>query len=206
MLSKEELLKPRRKIISLWPYEPERNLGMIIIEPDCPKSSQWTAKWKDWEELGKYPLLVKNLEWWEEREEKDLPEYVKFVRNYHHAKKGEIKKVLKYLGNGFYTGKTESYLLSDKDLLPATREEYEQFLSLINKTKMKNLIITGFSNPTSEGVTIHLNKPARLKTGTGHFEKFWISWDKIGAALFDGYTEILEVSERDKLRGKKPDA
>lgn len=67
---------------------------------------------------------------------------------------------------------------------------------------MEKVIITGFSNPTSEGVTIHLNKAARLKTGTGYFEEFWISWDKIGAALFDDYTENMEVSELNKLRGK----
>jgi len=65
---------------------------------------------------------------------------------------------------------------------------------------MSDVIITGFSNPTSEGVIIHLNKAARLKTGTGHFEEFWISWDKIGAALIYGYTEKQEVSERNKLR------
>jgi hypothetical protein len=67
---------------------------------------------------------------------------------------------------------------------------------------MTDVIITGFSNPTSEGVTIHLNHVARLKTGTGHFKEFWISWDKIGAALIDGYTEKQEVSERNELRNK----
>lgn len=65
-----------------------------------------------------------------------------------------------------------------------------------------DLIITGFGNPTSEGVTIYLNKPARLKTGTGEFKEFWVSWDKIGTALFEGYTDETEVSELTKLRTK----
>lgn len=65
-----------------------------------------------------------------------------------------------------------------------------------------NLIITDFSNPSSEGITLHLNKPGRLKTGTGSFKQFWVSWDKIGEALFDEYTKETDVEELDKLRIK----
>lgn len=65
-----------------------------------------------------------------------------------------------------------------------------------------DVIITGFSKPTKEGVVLHLNKPARLKTGTGYFQEVYVSWDKIGAALFDGYTEKMEVDELRKLRGE----
>ena len=67
---------------------------------------------------------------------------------------------------------------------------------------MEDVIITGFSNPTSEGVVLHLNKAARLKTGTGHFKEVWVSWDKIGMSLFDGYTKKQEVDERNELRKK----
>lgn len=63
-----------------------------------------------------------------------------------------------------------------------------------------DVIITGFSNPTSEGVVLKFNKPARLKTGTGHFKEVWVSWDKIGEALVAGYTDKMDVSERNKLR------
>lgn len=66
----------------------------------------------------------------------------------------------------------------------------------------KEVIIVGFSKPTEQGVIIHLNKPARLKTGTGHYSQFWISWDKIGSALIDGYTERQEVDELNKLRSE----
>lgn len=66
---------------------------------------------------------------------------------------------------------------------------------------MKNdVIITGFSNPTSEGVILHLNKTSTLKTGNVANNKFWVSWDKIGKLLFDGYTDATEVSERNELK------
>ena len=67
---------------------------------------------------------------------------------------------------------------------------------------MAHLIITGFSNVSKEGLTIHLNRPARLKTGTGHFDEFWISWDKIGQNLFDDYSGPHEI---DELRKEQED-
>lgn len=63
----------------------------------------------------------------------------------------------------------------------------------------KNVIITGFSNPTSEGVILHLNKKTSLKTGNIQANEFWVSWDKIGELLFDEYSDKSEVEERNKL-------
>lgn len=63
-----------------------------------------------------------------------------------------------------------------------------------------DIIITGFSNPTSEGVVLYLNKKTSLKTGTLTSDNFWVSWDKIGSLLFDGYTKEQSVIELDKLR------
>jgi len=68
---------------------------------------------------------------------------------------------------------------------------------------MEDVIITGFSNATSEGVVLHLNKPARLKTGTGAFKDIYVSWDKIGKALFDEYIEKTDVQELRELRSRK---
>ncbi len=65
---------------------------------------------------------------------------------------------------------------------------------------MEDVIITSFSNPTSEGVVLHLNKKASLKTGNMVSNEFWVSWDKIGEALIDGYTTKQEVSELRALR------
>jgi hypothetical protein len=64
----------------------------------------------------------------------------------------------------------------------------------------KDVIITGFKNVTSEGVVLTLNKKAKLKTGNIINNEFWVSWDKIGACLFDGYTDIDTVAGRNELR------
>ena len=70
------------------------------------------------------------------------------------------------------------------------------------KQMEKEVIITSFSNVTAEGLTLHLNKKASLKTGNIKRKSFWISWDKIGALLFDNYTDEVEVKERKELRGQ----
>lgn len=125
----EELLKPRIKIIALWPHEPERNLGMIIKEPDVPRTPQWEAAWNDWNELLKHPHLLKPLEWWEERDEKDMPEYVKMKRV------EGVFRVKKYVKGKFLYARLFDYAASVKvtTLTPATKEEYEQQLQTTNK-------------------------------------------------------------------------
>jgi len=65
---------------------------------------------------------------------------------------------------------------------------------------MKNVVITGFSKATDEGVVLHLNEKTSLKTGNVKNNEFWISWDKIGSLLFDNYTDSDSVSERNELR------
>jgi len=64
------------------------------------------------------------------------------------------------------------------------------------------VIITGFSNTTKEGVTLHTNLPAKLKNGNVKGTSVWVSWDKIGSALFDNYTERCEVADLKELRGE----
>jgi hypothetical protein len=66
----------------------------------------------------------------------------------------------------------------------------------------KEVIITGFSNASKDGVVLHTNIPAKLKTGNVKGNTSWVSWDKIGAALFNDYTERNEVAELDELRNK----
>ncbi len=51
-----------------------------------------------------------------------------------------------------------------------------------------------------QGVKIKLNHPARLKTANISSTEFWVSWDKIGDALFADYCNIDDVQERDKIR------
>lgn len=67
----------------------------------------------------------------------------------------------------------------------------------------KEVIIKGYSNLTKEGVVLHLNKAATLKSGNLATKEFWISWDKIGEALFEDYCNVDSVEYRRKLRGEQ---
>ena len=66
----------------------------------------------------------------------------------------------------------------------------------------KNVIVVRTGNVTVEGVALETNVPAVLKGTTLPCKKHWVSWDKIGEALFDDYTEEDGVAERDELRTK----
>ncbi len=66
--------------------------------------------------------------------------------------------------------------------------------------KTNEVIITGYSNATSEGITIHTNIEAKLKTGNVRGKTMWVSWDKIGEALLSDYVQIPDVEYRNKLR------
>lgn len=67
---------------------------------------------------------------------------------------------------------------------------------------MKNtVIITGFT-AKSEGVILETNIPARLKPNRMPSKETFVSWDKIGKALFEDYTELEGVGSRDSIRNK----
>lgn len=65
---------------------------------------------------------------------------------------------------------------------------------------MKNdILIVGFTAST-EGVVLQFNKETTLKTGNVKNKEFFVSWDKIGKALVDNYSESDDVSELNKQR------
>lgn len=66
---------------------------------------------------------------------------------------------------------------------------------------MEKVIIVGYT-AKSEGVILETNIPARLKQSRMPSKETFVSWDKIGKLLFEGYTETTEVSERKKMRGE----
>lgn len=67
---------------------------------------------------------------------------------------------------------------------------------------MKNVVITGFSNPSSEGVVLHLNRKSTLKSGNIPASEFYVGWDKIGKALFEDYCDSDDLDTFKKLRSK----
>jgi hypothetical protein len=64
---------------------------------------------------------------------------------------------------------------------------------------MEKVIITGFT-AKSEGIVLETNIPAKLKTGNVKGKTCWVSWDKIGALLFENYTELDGVELRNAIR------
>lgn len=64
---------------------------------------------------------------------------------------------------------------------------------------MEKVIIIGFT-AKSEGVVLETNIPAKLKTGNVKGKTCWVSWDKIGALLFENYTELDGVELRNAIR------
>jgi len=70
--------------------------------------------------------------------------------------------------------------------------------------KKDEVIITEISNVSKEGVTLHTNVPAKLKTGNVKGTSMWVSWDKIGKALLENYTERQEVKDLKELREDYP--
>ena len=69
--------------------------------------------------------------------------------------------------------------------------------------KERRIIITEISNVTKRGIALHTNIPAQLKTGNVRSKTIWISWDKIGEALFLNYMQETEVRDAKILRGEQ---
>jgi hypothetical protein len=149
-MSIEELLKPRYKVIADYPFRDHFLLSEIIELNEFDGRNHLSKDMQEWfvikpklngtgspmswyeSNFNKYPHLFKRLEWWEERDEKDMPEYVKHKID---AEVYKLKKQAETTPSDAYCVKrasieSESYYqwLSLYDLLPATYEEYEQYL------------------------------------------------------------------------------
>lgn len=76
----EELMKPRYRVLTDWPRS-EFEVGEILTMIQTKSHEHlWNgnpAKYITVKECDQYPHLFKKMNWWEEREEKDMPEYVK---------------------------------------------------------------------------------------------------------------------------------
>src|SRR6185503_13287789 len=78
----EDLLKPRYKVIADYP-DSEYNVGEIICNMITVQNSEW---------FDQYPHIFKKLEWWEERKESEMPDYVSFS----YEGKTTIDKIVKW--------------------------------------------------------------------------------------------------------------
>lgn len=125
----EGLLKPRYKVIADYPQSIWK-VGESL--PEFPPT--WCA-----ENLDKFPKIFRKLEWYEERKEEDMPDYLKRIKfaellSWHNIELNEVVEVSKWIyqekiGLCFFT-KTEDNSQLNYDLscfVPATYEEYLQY-------------------------------------------------------------------------------
>jgi hypothetical protein len=118
-MTPEELLKPRYKVIADYPGNVQ-TVGHIYKIIGNEESIQYWCSEKD-----KYPHIFKKMEWWEERNKKDLPEYLK-------SKDEKIGRVDKWKSNNDttpYYAVVGRFAWDCRYFTPATKEEYEQYLS-----------------------------------------------------------------------------
>lgn len=130
-MTNEQLMQPRYLVIADYP-DCFANVGVVLnlkynsgqsqYEYDHTEHGGTYTSSESW--FDEYPHLFRRLEWWEFRDEKDMPEYVKTVG-------GEI--VFKFHGFGRLQNE---YAVVNKDpyrsfplniLIPATKNEYQNY-------------------------------------------------------------------------------
>lgn len=117
-MTNEELLSPRYKVIAGYPGSLYPT-GYIIDEADNLEGFTFFST-----EVHKYPHIFKPLAWYEEREEKDMPSYVRNVADgivfkvYARFKKAPSSIQVKAKGSKYATWHALC------DLIPATEAEY----------------------------------------------------------------------------------
>ena len=143
-LTTEQLLAPRYKVIADYPqsrFNPDEIL--IPNRMDGKVDNQWVNQDPNDKryihaQLENFPHLFKPLQWWEDREEKDMPEYVKWRYMPECDAKtmdGYIAKVFGWsqAGYGVITddGKTTT---ATKYWTPATHTDYTNYQNSKGKT------------------------------------------------------------------------
>ena len=100
---------PRFKVIADFPRQSHK-IGHIYVKDltDDDPEDIFLSAWYE-----RFPAIYKRLQWWEEREEKDMPEYIKSI---------STGGVLKYRSE-----RHNSY--NWKNILPATLDDYNQYLN-----------------------------------------------------------------------------
>jgi len=116
-MTTEQLMQPRYKVIADYP----KSVHIVGRVYELNDESHYLI------EFPKYPHIFRKLEWWEERDVKDLPEYVKVKNN------GAIRKVIEHNYLNLYNSclivenPEGSHKLFYEHLAPATIEEYNQY-------------------------------------------------------------------------------
>lgn len=128
----KDLMTPRWEVIADYPSS-EYPKGMIVDlsqDPRYVSGNVMGALWNDEKFFDSYPQLFKPLAWYEKRDIKDMPEYVK-----DNFKGNIVIKVHKYMEgilDRFFVSeanKHTEYLSHLACYLPATQSEYEAYIN-----------------------------------------------------------------------------
>lgn len=138
-LSVEELLKTRYKVIAAYPHS-IFDVGEIlqIGNYDGHLLYKWVdgigVECEEYEVFFKdYPHLFQKLEWWQERSESEMPEYVKDKNGVYKIKNFAVKNECKvfeiYDFDAMKRGSGWSIFLLDKlrNFAPSTEQEFINF-------------------------------------------------------------------------------
>lgn len=147
-----ELLIPRYKVIAVYPGSMFKINAILIRKQISPAPDDFEFIEEETSfglfqyNPADYPAVFRKLEWYELRQEKDMPKYVKslvtpktVVEAEPTAVFGDIVKVLPIympLSRQFaYYDKTGRHReIKYKDCLPASEEEYNAFINLQKQT------------------------------------------------------------------------
>ena len=135
-----ELLKPRYKVIAEYPNSPF-DVGDILIQDkkggyfECSANDEIQQVYEF--DIYKCSSVFKKLQWWEEREEKDMPEYVKEdgmvykVQEWHTDLGPKVSVFIDpKIHTQFAEHATDGPLYGK--ILPSTQAEYEAFKNQSN--------------------------------------------------------------------------
>ena len=142
VMTVEELLMPRYKVIADYPHNPYK-VGDLLEEftntafkltvtyngnsMDETQANTYPAS-----AIEKMPHLFRKLNWWEERKVEDMPDYVKWdVGIYPTWKK--IMKVDKWNSNGSFDH--ENVTISVINCFPATEQQYNDYINSKSNAK-----------------------------------------------------------------------
>jgi hypothetical protein len=143
-MSIEELLKPRYKVIALWPGATMINVGDIFMPGMVNAKLCWRRVGEQYGHLSVtptihgpefYPHLFRSLEWWEERNDVELPGYIRFgeigaAHCYYKIKRYDEELKMWIVSSPTRNGddyEREVYLNRS---FPATEEEYTNHFKL----------------------------------------------------------------------------
>lgn len=122
MLSTEQLLMPRYKVIADYPMS-SHAVGDVLTYLIGGTFVNERIRVKE-DSLQNYPAIFKPLSWWEERALEDMPEYVKEVMktDFGESDKGTFT-IEKYDSDYVFI------MLAHIDYIPSTLTEYQSFIN-----------------------------------------------------------------------------